>query len=160
MAKLKFLIRKFWLFLSGISFSFRKVGVFDLFRQMIVELDPSFGFLWIISKLFFNLSDPMATSLKMSLTTVGKSGPPYTRVQSGHDLIRGDLRLGLPCELLIEVKSEVISFSGHFKPWLRWSNSHFPNIRTHGGRNIDMGVKLENSQTGRSPTICYSTVVP
>ena len=69
---------------------------------MIVELDPSFGFLWIISKLFFNLSDPMATSLKMSLTTVGKSGPPYTRVQSGHDLIRGDLRLGLPCELLIE----------------------------------------------------------
>ena len=44
----------------------------------------------------------MATSLKMSLTTVGKSGPPYTRVQSGHDLIRGDLRLGLPCELLIE----------------------------------------------------------
>ena len=69
---------------------------------MIVELDPSFGFLWIISKLFFNLSDPMATSLKMSLTTVGKSGPPYTRVQSGHDLIRGDLWLGLPCELLIE----------------------------------------------------------
>ena len=90
---------------------------------------------------------------------MGKSGPPYTRVQSGHDLIRGDLWLRLPCELLIEGQirghlifrsiqalTEVVQLTlpQHQKSW--WSK-------------INMGVKLENGQTGRSPIIFHSTVV-
>lgn len=103
----------------------------------------------------------MATSLKMSLTTVGKSGPPYTRVQSGHDLIRGDLRLGLPCELLIEGQ-----IRGHLIFWSIQALTEVVQLtlpqhqKSWWPKKINMGVKLENGQTGRSPTICYSTVVP